>query len=474
MAQITTPSKEGNPRSASVRMEADHQTGYAAQRRHDLRIGHQPGYVDSDRLNLNRILIAPPSPCAMRKIAEERRARQPMKRAMKKNAAIATAGIITFGSEAAQMFETLSPEEQDRAFRLLARAVSLRLRTSLHGLVVHRDEATIHCHITLAAHTRDGIPLSKATRPAIMSGLQDLAAQVLQRFCSEIERGHRYGDRVAAGARWSDVIHKSVRELHRDLPRDLAAKRAALAGLTRLEVEAAERVVDLQDRMADLTKTVELKGKEVTHLETLRSGLFVRMTELKAIQAASEAARVEAARLADIAIADRQREEARAKESRAKVNAVTDAISSLSEEVAAKTIKRTPDGNIAVASPERLRSAFSEIQPVIVAAADHVACIDAAEAANAAEREEIDNYMREVAQRGRRLNAVMAENMSLRETLKSTITQLGSWAKKFGITTDMRSAFMLDLRTGVDLVKRADELQTEQTLEEPSTPGRPE
>lgn len=310
---------EGNPKAASFRIESDTERGCASQRRHDLRIGHQPNYVDPARAHLNRVLLEPPFPSVMRRIAQERRSRRDMKRAMKSNSAISTAGVITFGSEAAQMFEVLSPDQQDRAFKLLSRSVGMRLKTSLHGLVVHRDEATIHAHVTFSAYTRDGVPISKATRPADMSALQDLTAKVMQRFCPDIERGHRYGDRIKAGADFADTIHKSVAELHRTLPADLAAKRQSLADLSDDEAKAQARVDEMQDRVNKLAEKAELSDKEVKRLATYEKRLTDRLDELRTAQASSEAAKAEADRLADLARADH--DEMRQKVERSKLAA---------------------------------------------------------------------------------------------------------------------------------------------------------
>jgi hypothetical protein len=111
----------------------------------------------------------------------------------------------------------------------VAEALAERLNTTLTGLVVHRDETAIHAHFQLLAYNRAGTPLSKATRPAILSELQDVAARAAQTVFPEIERGTRYGDRLAAGATFADVVHRSVAELHQDLPRELEAARKAVA-----------------------------------------------------------------------------------------------------------------------------------------------------------------------------------------------------------------------------------------------------
>lgn len=60
MALLNDDGKLSNPRAGSVRIAADTMSGYSGQRRHDMRIGYQPAYVDSNRTSLNRVLIAPP------------------------------------------------------------------------------------------------------------------------------------------------------------------------------------------------------------------------------------------------------------------------------------------------------------------------------------------------------------------------------------------------------------------------------
>ena len=210
MSEILNDDKaKGNSRAASTRIKSATSTKLAGQIRHDLRRGPQPAYVDADRAHLNRVLIEPLPPGKMRKICESRRTIRDIKRGMKSNAAVSTVGVITFGSEAAKMFEKLSIRDQDRAFKLLARVIARRLGTSVHGLTVHNDEATIHAHYQLAAYNRFGDPISKSTSPKVLSELQDLTARVMQRFCPDIERGRRYGDRIKAGADFADTIHKS-------------------------------------------------------------------------------------------------------------------------------------------------------------------------------------------------------------------------------------------------------------------------
>lgn len=385
----------------------------------------------------------------MRQIAEDRRAGRETKRAMKSNAAIATAGIITFGNEAAQMFEALSEADQNHAFRLLARAVAMRLRTSLHGLVVHCDEATIHAHFTLAAYDRHGVPLSKSTRPAVLSELQDLTAKVMQRFCPEIERGTRYGDRLAAGADFADVVYKSVKQLHRELPADLANKRAQVAQLEAAEAAARGRVEEMEGRVQKLLQKADLSAQEAKRLETYQNRLRERLKALEATQEASEAARVEAERLTTRATENRLLEEQKASEASRKAEVIRTAVSALITETRESTLRRTESGKLKANAPEKLRPAYPEIAPLVSASADLVMTsldmkqeIFTAQADLRREREEIDAEKAKIADQWALIGR-------MRDHLQQLLSRVRFWM--------FRPNFPKDLRDPVkDLIDEAD------------------
>lgn len=360
----------GNPRAASVRIAATTARRHGGQRKHDLRIGPQPGYVAADRSHLNRVLIKPPTPAVMRQIAEQRRSTRDTKRAMKSNSAVATSGIITFGAEAAQMFEALITEQQDQAFRLLSRAIAARLRTSLHGLVIHQDEATIHAHFTLSAYNRDGIPLSQSTRPAVLSELQDLTAKVMQRFCPQIERGNRYGDRLKAGADFADVVHKSVKELHRDLPADLEAKRGEQKRLEEAVALAQGRVDEMQSRVDKLAQKASLSAKEASRLETYQNRLEGRCEELSEALKAIEASKADAERLAALTEARRVNAELASQKTETRVKATEQALDAIIQETKAGTLTRTPEGKLTASNPAPMLGAGETMKPLILKGAN--------------------------------------------------------------------------------------------------------
>lgn len=438
MPQKSKSSAAGNPRAASTRIGSCTAKKLAGQIRHDLRRGPQPDYVDADRANLNRVIMEPLPPGEMRSICEERRALRDTQRAMKSNSAIATRGVITFGSEAARLFEQLPPQQQDAAFREVAEAVASRLATSLHGLLVHLDESTLHAHYQLAGYNLHGDPVSKSTSPKVLSELQDITAEIMARHCPGIERGTRYGDRIAAGADFVDTLHKSVRELHRTLPADLDAKRAALADLAQAETDAHARVDEMRGRVDTLTEKADLSAKEVKRLATYEKRLADRLIELKAAERASEAARLEADRLVDLARTDRQDEEAKAEKILEKVNAVTDAVASLADEVSARTIKRTPEGKITAAAPDRLKPAFPEIRPAVAAAADLVTGIEASRADLAADQKELAAGQRDLIEGQMQLMKAAEEVETLRQRLHKALRRVVSWLKRPELADDIK------------------------------------
>ncbi|MFG1481052.1 plasmid recombination protein [Xanthobacter sp. V4C-4] len=270
-----TEAAKANPRAISTRIEARSQAGTNGERRHDLRLGKQPGYVIADRTHLNRKLIPTLPGTDMRKICDARREASGIsrKRKVSKSAAVSTAGIITFGAEAQPWVEALSIDVQDRMFREVAEAIAQRLNTSLHGLVVHLDETAIHAHYQLAAVAQDGRPVAKIATPSVTSQLQDIAATVAQQYEPRIERGNKKRDRLAAGAKYSEVVHRTVKELHHDLPVEADALRAQLNDLERQVVEAKDKISKNEQRAAEARQKAEKWAETAEKAEKARQNV---------------------------------------------------------------------------------------------------------------------------------------------------------------------------------------------------------
>lgn len=166
------------------------------------------------------------------------------------------------------MFEALSTARQDEAFRDLAQRVAHRLKTRLESLVSHGDETAPHAHFMLRGYTYDGLPVSTIATYKVTAGLQDIAAEVIQTYCSDIERGHKKWERIQNGADYADTIHRSVKQLHEDLPREIEAHQAALASL-------ADQIVDqegsLEKTRGHLRKAEARRHKTAQQLKRIKT-----------------------------------------------------------------------------------------------------------------------------------------------------------------------------------------------------------
>ncbi|WP_281991994.1 plasmid recombination protein [Sulfitobacter geojensis] len=262
----------------SVRVKHTHRSKYKNQRRHDLRIGVPPSYVQNKRSERNRVLVELPMPAVITARAKELREKTDPSRAMRADAAVATIGIITFGHAAQQIFEALTTAQQDDAYLEVAQSIADEYGTTIRGLVVHADETAPHAHVVWDCRDHDGVPMSRVMKG---SRLQDIAAEVIERHASGIERGVRKSVRIARGDKPSQIYNRSVQQLHQDLPLELEAKRQDLK-------QFSDRVDEMRARVEKLEAKEELNAKEGKRLATYRNRLAARLeeyTEAKAVLA---------------------------------------------------------------------------------------------------------------------------------------------------------------------------------------------
>lgn len=258
---------KSNPRAASLRIQAKPMSRAKGQRRHDLRIGKQPNYVDYDRNHLNRVLVEPRPLPRIQRENEALRSVRGCLRNIKSNAAVVVAGIITFGHEAQIMFACLTDEQQDAAYLELAERVADRLCTCLESLSIHLDESANHAHFELRGYTDDGIPVSKIATRNVTQDLQDITAEVMQKYCPDMERGNKKWNRISAGAAFAETINKSVKQLHQDLPSEIATKKAELQVLVN---EVVELRASIDKTQSHLEKAEARRNKTAQQLKRVR------------------------------------------------------------------------------------------------------------------------------------------------------------------------------------------------------------
>lgn len=268
--------------SKTISVRVAPMTGRASggQRDHDLRDPKKtPDYVDQTKSHLNSVILATPKPSTIRaEIAANRLAAGQKK--LQANARITIAGIITFGTEAQSTIQNLSERAQNDLFEKVAARVARETKHPILGLVVHRDESAIHAHFTLRGYRlENGREQAPRLTPTDLKRLQDVVAEEVRHL--GINRGTPKTERQARGDSLDKIIHRSVAELHADLPKELAAlaeKRDYYAALlakaeTKLQTETAKaealekRISVYEHRISNLSQTIEQKELRLKQIE---------------------------------------------------------------------------------------------------------------------------------------------------------------------------------------------------------------
>lgn len=362
MNDMTSKSRLANPNSlaASVRLKARSLQRAYGQRRHDFRIGRQPNYVAKDRTLLNRVLIEPRPLPKIKKEIERLRRSNGAKRAMKSDAAVVSAGVITFGHKAAELFARLSPDEQDAALLELVTAIADKLGTHVEALVVHLDETSLHAHFEMRAYDGRGVPVSKVATFEVMSELQDMTADIMAIHCPGIERGHKKFDRIKAGADYADTLNRSVKQLHQDLPAEIAARQAELADLERQQLKLSASMDKTRGYLQKLNAKDKLNEREATRLKTYEARLAKKDVEQASLEQRHLQMKVQlstaqdALKSREIAVMQTE-DDARVMVEAA--NASLAAIDAVAQELEGGTMARDGQGKITMNDPSPVRAA---------------------------------------------------------------------------------------------------------------------
>lgn len=375
--------RKANPRAAMVRVEIRDAQGYANQRRHDLRIGAQPDYVNPSPPEPNPVFIQPMTAAELKKLARARRAQRDTQRAMKSNAGIAVVGIIGFGIEAQAMFDALKPPEREQALRAAVQRIAAELKTSVSGLVLHLDETAKHAHFSLCGYDVDGQPLSTWMGRGVLRDLQTALHEALQAFMPDLERGRARKARAEAGAAPHELVNRSVAELHTDLPLEIAARRQELAELeekvrtNEARAEKARAKADADEGRAEKAlKNLETYERRVKAAQDEIEVLKAKIRDQEVILKGVEAAKVKAEAERDQALVVAKEAEGRAEAAEAKVADVQRIIedaANVAAEAAAAVITgdlyRGEDGRWkaerTAPAVERLKPFWSHLRPAL-------------------------------------------------------------------------------------------------------------
>jgi len=130
------------------------------------------------------------------------------------------------------------------------------------------------------SYTDVGEPVSKLATYTIAAELQDITAEVMQTYCPDIERGHKKWDRIEYGADYADTLNRSVKQLHQDLPREIAAREAELARLTEERVALQASLEKTRGHLAKAEAQREKTAKRLKRMRNYARRLAKKETEL--------------------------------------------------------------------------------------------------------------------------------------------------------------------------------------------------
>jgi len=259
----------------SVRISPLDARKYCGQRRHDLRDGHVPIYVDQSRSNRNSQIIEAPTIDDLKKHVSDIKNRSSCRqKKLPKN--LAYAGILTFSYESQNITAGLTDDDIDRRVKASIDAIATAHNVDVLGLVIHRDEAALHAHFTLCAVDRAGHALQ--LKPRDTSELQDIAAAPWTDL--SITRGKKKTERIKNNEQFSATVHRSVRKLHEDLPKELAS-------LEQQRAEAAGRLRKIESILAKemsyyrSISTQQQRDEELVHLRAEKNELLNTLETLK-------------------------------------------------------------------------------------------------------------------------------------------------------------------------------------------------
>lgn len=263
---------------------------YSGQRAHDLRLEMAthpiPSYVDRSKTQQNSVLVehiplpdlharneelkqkardaaqqnylAALSSSSPKEIEEARKQKQACRQKYSPNGVVGYSGLIGFGVEAQRVFSRLAPEEQDSYFKASAEALAAEMDVELVGLVVHRDESSIHAQFVTSAVTHRGTKVR--LQPEDCSMLQDVGCKPFSRL--GFKRGIKKEEREKSGDEKNKTVNRSVKQLHEDLPGEIKQAEQALLAAQEAAITAQE-LLEAKMQEVDRLRKVLAQAKAV-------------------------------------------------------------------------------------------------------------------------------------------------------------------------------------------------------------------
>lgn len=264
-----------NEKTFSIRIEPRKSGTVSASINHDFRTGRVPKYIDPARTCRNEVLLGGP-PDVLSSI-EEQSARIFFRtgKKVRKDANLFISGLISFSTEAKGQVANMPPRAcAMQAVQFFAEKYSIKVLY----IIEHNDETGLHFHFLLENISSAGESTKNKLSPMSLGNLQDEISEFFEPV--GICRGKKKKDRVYDGDSMDKIIHRSVKKLHEDLPREIAAEEETLRtritelapDLPHLPVEEVEIVVE-KGFLGDIKRKARVVGaKEVARFRQAVAG----------------------------------------------------------------------------------------------------------------------------------------------------------------------------------------------------------
>jgi len=257
------------------------------QHRHNDR-SKVPSYCDPDRIKLNKTLKAFPTETytkrngdeivrevSLRSMADEIESsyKKEIGRKWQSNSCHFIDGVLTFSASADLSDKDTLDQCALRTMDAVIKKHELR-KDALIEMVRHEDETRTHYHFMFKNQRLNTTSARRSFDRDACSELQDLAGAEFA--CMGIQRGTPKQERIDNDEPVHKYIHRTVKQLHEDLPRELAQAQAVLANCS-VQVVSAEKHLDR------VQKTTKLSEKKMDKVQTKTSLANEALTKTEAV-----------------------------------------------------------------------------------------------------------------------------------------------------------------------------------------------
>ena len=260
----------------------------SGQRTHDARTGLVPRYIDETKSSQNRVLLGSMAPETLMESQHEQSARIRVytKKAPRRDANFFISGVIGFSKEARNGVNNKPP---DPLARELVEDFARKRDLKIIYLVRHSDESTTHYHFMTENIDTQGKAVMRTINRKALSELQDRAGEIFERI--GLTRGVKKKERLENGEPYSKTIHRSVRQLHDNLPgeiKSLEEKRnqiqEKIAGFSSQAPEPKVIPVEIvKERHLLRTETVKAKVININDFERYKKSVAGRVASAETL-----------------------------------------------------------------------------------------------------------------------------------------------------------------------------------------------